>query len=121
MDLPTSLAETVKNLAVEYIGQQVETIRKGMGDKASDAVDLTPDEELGAWMRQTATPEKVAEMVAAGADDEEIFQESRRYRRALGKAAAKGDPRKEVEYHESMAAKAQALLARQQPMMGGGI
>lgn len=121
-ELPTTLAENVKQLAVEYIGNQVKTIAEGMGGRASDAVKLTRAEELEAWMRATASPEQVAAMVEGGASDEEILKTARRYRYALGKAAAKGDPRKEVEYHESMAAKAQAKLAEMTAGMplGGG-
>lgn len=120
-DLPTSLAETTKGLAKEYIGNVVKTIATGMGGKASDAVTLAPEQELAAWMRETATPEQVAQMIEQGDDDQTIFQAARKYRHALGKAAAKGDPRAETAYHEKMAAKAQQFLAEQQMAMGGGI
>lgn len=119
-ELPTTLAESLKGLATEYIGNQVKTIAQGMGDKASDATPLSEQDELAAWMRATKTPEQVAQMIADGADDATILQEARKFRYHLGKAAAKGDPKKEVEYHEKMAAKAQAFMAEQAPMMGQG-
>jgi nicotinamide riboside kinase len=111
-DLPTTLGETLKSLAPDVVRRQVDTIVSGMGGRASDAVKLTKAEELQAWMTATASPEQVAAMIERGADDDEILQTARRYRYALGKAAAKGDPRKEVEYHEKMAAEAQALLSQ---------
>lgn len=114
MELPTTLAETVKKLAREYIREQAKTIAEGMGGRASDAVKLSADEELQAWMRATASPEEVAAMIEAGDDDKTIFQKARGYRYALGRAAGKGDPKKEAEYHEKMAQKAQAFLAAQQ-------
>lgn len=110
-DLPTTLGETLKNVAPDVVRNQVQTIVSGMGGRASDAVKLSKAEELQAWMTATATPEQVAAMIEQGASDEEILQTARRYRYALGKSAAKGDPRKEVEYHEKMAAEAQKLLA----------
>jgi hypothetical protein len=91
-----------------------------MGGQASDAVKLNPQDELAAWMRETASPEQVAAMIQGGASDSEILQAARKYRYALGKAAAKGDPKKEVEYHEKMAAKAQQFLAERAPVAGMG-
>lgn len=114
-DLPTTLADQVKDLAKEYIKNSVETIRSGMGGHASNAMKMNDAQELEAWMRSTATPEQVADMVANGADDEAILQKARRYRHALGKAAGRGDPVRETEYHEKQAARAgayqQALAA----------
>lgn len=120
-DLPTTLAENVKNLAREYIRSQAQTIAQGMGGRASDAVKLSEAEELQAWMRATATPEQVGQMIAEGADDETILREARTYRYHLGKAAAKGDPKKETEYHEKMSQKAQQFLAQQQAALPRGV
>lgn len=115
------MGETLKSLAGEYIKNTVESIRVGMGGRASDAVKLSDEEELDAWMRETAPPEQVAQMIAEGASDDEILQAARKYRYALGKAAGRGDPVRECEYHEKMAAKAAAKMAelqQQMPEMG---
>lgn len=121
-ELSTTLADTTKGLAVEYIKNVTEAIRTGLGGRAADARKLTADEELDAWMRETATPEKVAGMIEAGASDDEILQAARKYRHALGKAAGRGDPIREAEYHERMAQKAaerMAQMQQQMPVAGG--
>lgn len=110
-DTPTTMGDALKNFAPDFVKQQVSTIVKGLGGRASDAVDLSEQEELAAWMRATASPEEIAQLIAGGADDKTILQTARRYRYALGRAAARGDPEKEVAYHESMAKKAAAFLA----------
>lgn len=114
-ELPTTLSETVKRLAVDYIKTVKEQIRKDMGGRPSDAVEVSGDDELQAWMRVTASPEQIAQMIAEGADDETILKTARKYRFALGKQAGQGDPIKETEYHEKMQRKAQAWLAERMP------
>lgn len=114
-ELPSTLGDAVKRIAVEYVGNVVEAIRTGMGGRASDTVEIDNQRELEAWMRATASPEQIAKMVAEGADDDTILKTARKYRYALGKAAGRGDPRKEAEYHEKMAQKAQAWLAERMP------
>lgn len=120
-ELPTTLAENVKKLAVEYIGNQVKQISEGMGGRASDAQKLSEAEELEAWMRATATPEEIASLIEQGATDEELHQAARKYRYALGKAAGRNDPRRETDYHDKMAQKAQAKLMELAGMGAGEV
>lgn len=123
------ISERVNRLGVEYRNGLIENMAKVLDNRPlTGAEKIGPQRELELWMTPTSPAAVIAlqrgatmaeaneanalwaqMMAQQGAPEELIFETCRKFAWERGKTAARGDLKREVEYHQRMSQRALAL------------